>query len=424
MSSVLDISPLTRVEGHGRISVYLDGQRVEGVRLVLAESPRLFETLLLGKDYREVPEIICRICSICSTVHRVVSLLAIEKALDVGVSEQVRLYRELIVNGGHIQSHALHLYCLVLPDMLGVNGFAEMAAKAPEELQMGLRIKAVGNLIQETVGGRLIHPVTLIPGGMGKPVNKSKLLKIREALVDILPEAWKTYRLFKSAHKGGELPCPVFMAVRAEGSPTFFGERLFIGQDWSAPIEQYREILNEQAVASSNAKKTAIKGNPVTVGALARLNLGLSLSAKAQQALLESADQIMNRNILSNNLAQAIELVHTVEHSLEIVETLLASNFERVSLPRITPFRSSGSAAIEAPRGTLIHSYAFDDQGRCSGADIVTPTVINQAAMQDDLLALAQSMGGGDAQALAFALERLARTYDPCISCAVHLIRL
>ncbi|HZV82480.1 MAG TPA: nickel-dependent hydrogenase large subunit, partial [Geobacteraceae bacterium] len=171
MSNVLEISPLTRVEGHGRITVFFAGKKVEKVALSLYESPRLFEALLKGKSYAEVPEIVCRICSLCSTVHRICSLLAIEKALAIQVSEQVRLYRELILYGGHLQSHALHLYCLVLPDHVNATGLAGLAGKAPEELKMGLRIKAAGNLIQETVGGRTIHPVTLIPGGMGKPVT-------------------------------------------------------------------------------------------------------------------------------------------------------------------------------------------------------------------------------------------------------------
>lgn len=111
-----------------------------------------------------MPEIICRICSLCSTVHRICALQAIEKSMNAPTSEQTRLFRELILYGGHIQSHAMHLFCLVLPDCFRVAGLSGLADKAPEELKMGLRIKRVGNLIQETVGGRLIHPVTLIPG--------------------------------------------------------------------------------------------------------------------------------------------------------------------------------------------------------------------------------------------------------------------
>ena len=425
MSSVIEISPLTRVEGHGRIFVYLDGKRVERVQLALIESPRLFEALLLGKDHREVPEIICRICSICSSVHRVVSLLAIEKALGIEVSEQVRLYRELILYGGHIQSHALHLFCLVLPDHVGATGLPDLAAKAPEGLKMGLRIKAAGNLVQETVGGRLIHPVTLIPGGMGKPVCTEGLLRLRDALAGALPEAWQAYRLFRSfPPEMGKLPSRSFMAIKSGGAPPLFGERLFIGKNRSFPVEEYKEKLGETVVAHSNAKSSGIEGKPVIVGALARLNLGLRLSPKAALALLESRERIIRKDIYANNLAQSVELIHAVERSLEIVGILIERDFSREMPQKTVPRKGTGTAAIEAPRGALIHSYAFDASGRCTAADIVTPTAINQASMEQDLFSLAQSMEGADEQTMTAALERLVRAYDPCISCAVHLIKL
>ncbi len=425
MSSVIEISPLSRVEGHGRVFVYLDGKRVERVQLALTESPRLFEALLVGKSYREVPEIICRICSLCSTVHRVVSLQATEKALGIEVSEQVSLYRELILNGGHIQSHALHLYCLVLPDHFNATGIPDLAAKAPEELKMGLRIKAAGNLIQETVGGRLIHPVTLLPGGMGKPVNREGLLRLRDTLASTLAEAWQTYLMFSSFPAvPGDLPCHGFMAVQSGPAPPLFGERLATGTNRSFPVEEYRGMLGERWVAHSNAKTSLVNGKPVIVGALARLNLGMNISPKSTQAFRESRRRIMRMDIRANNLAQSVELIHAVERSHEIVETLIERGFNREAPPNTMPGKGSGTAAIEAPRGTLIHSYSFDARGLCSAAAIVTPTAINQAAMELDLLALARSMEGSDAQELTAALERLVRAYDPCISCAVHLVKL
>ena len=425
MSSVLEISPLTRVEGHGRVSVYLDGKRVERVTLALTESPRLFEALLVGKSYLEVPEIICRICSLCSSVHRIASLLAIEKALAIEVSEQARLYRELILNGGHIQSHALHLFCLVLPDYVGTTGIADLAGKASEELKMGLRIKAAGNLIQETVGGRLIHPVTLIPGGMGKPVSRESLLQLRETLTSVIPDSWKAYELFSSIPLPLEsLGVPRFMAVQSDSAPPLFGDRLKIGTEEPVPVEGYRETLGERVTAYSNAKTSVVEGDPLIVGALARLNLGVDLSPKGARAFRECRTQIVGRDIRANNLAQAVELVHALERSLEIVETLLTRGFDRERPTATSQRKGEGSAVIEAPRGVLIHSYSFDGRGLCSAADIITPTAINQAAMERDLLLIARAMEGFDESDMTLALEQLIRAYDPCISCAVHLVRL
>lgn len=425
MSSVIDIRPLTRVEGHGRISVFLDGKRVERVQLALTESPRLFEALLVGKDFEEVPAIICRICSLCSSVHRVTSLMAVEKALGIGATEQVQLHRELILNGGHIQSHALHLFCLVLPDHFSADSFADLAAKAPEELKRGLRIKAAGNLIQETVGGRLIHPVTLIPGGMGKPVGHEGLLKLKEALEAILPDVREAFELFSiSTSTSSSLSPSSFMAVEPGFAPPLFGERLTTGTGECFPVVEYRTAFREEVSPDTHAKRSRVNGKPVIVGALARLNIGMGLAPQAAAAFAKCRNRIVGADIRANNLAQAVELIHAVERSLEIIDILLDRGFERERPVKITPRKGSGSAACEAPRGLLIHSYSFDGRGLCTAADIITPTAINHLPMERDLLDLARSLEGADEGEMKRELEILVRAYDPCISCAVHIMRL
>lgn len=425
MSSALEISPLTRVEGHGRITVHFAGAKVEKVTLSLFESPRLFEALLKGKSYTEVPEIICRVCSLCSTVHRICSLIAIEKVMGVEVSEQTRLYRELILYGGHMQSHALHLFCLVLPDFIDATGLSGLADNAPDELKMGLRIKAVGNLIQETVGGRTIHPVTLIPGGMGKPVNRAGLLNLKETLQSVLPETRQAFELFRSfTANGNKLATPRYLSVLSDCYSPFIGDSLSMGNGETIPVDSYFNVLSEQVTGAGHAKTTLVNGLPPTVGALARLNLGMHLPPLASEAFQASRTLFTDADIRANNLAQAVELILAVERSLEIVDILLQADFTREEPLRIVPQKGTGSAAIEAPRGVLIHSYGFDGRGICTEADIVTPTVINQAAMELDLLALATLMEGADDEELTSALERLVRAYDPCISCAVHVLRI
>lgn len=425
MSNVIEIKPLTRVEGHGIARVYMDGKRAERVELALIEPPRLFEALLLGKSFEEVPEIICRICSLCSTIHRVTSLLAVENALGIDVSEETRLYRELIVNGGHIQSHALHLFCLALPDYYNAASFADLATHAPELLKLGLRIKGVGNLIQETVGGRLIHPVNIVPGGMGKRVNHAGLRELQVALETILPDTIEACNLFASfAVPGPPLPRSIFMAVQGETSSPLFGDRLDLSNGRSFMASNYREALPEKVIGHSYAKQSRFEGEAVIVGALARLNVGMGLTTMANQAFLDAREKLIDTDIRGNNLAQAIELILAVECSLEIIATLLSFETKPDRPVSIAPRKGSGSAATEAPRGVLIHSYSFDNRGFCTAADIITPTAINQAAMERDLLALAREMEGADEAELKLKLEMLVRAYDPCISCAVHLVRL
>ena len=135
MSNVIRIDQLTRVEGHGSVELVRSGKRVVAARLKLHESPRLFEALLIGRRFDEIGDIACRICSICSTVHKVAAVQAVEEAMGLVITEQTRLLRELAVQGGQIESHALYIFCLALPDYLGVSGIQELAQKEPEKLQ-------------------------------------------------------------------------------------------------------------------------------------------------------------------------------------------------------------------------------------------------------------------------------------------------
>ena len=427
MSSVVEINPLTRVEGHGSVRVYLDGSRVERVELRLTESPRLFESLLVGKSYLEVPEIICRICSLCSTIHKVTALLAVEKALGVEVSRLTRLTRELIVLGGLIQSHSLHLYCLLLPDLYHLRGVAELAQEAPEQLQAGLAVKRVGNLIQETVGGRLIHPVNITLGGLGHRLGKSQLLRLREELESVLPTCRAAWRLFSAPSPAPQLPAPYCLALNP-AAPPLSGDSLHTSGGFSFPVSSYREHIAETVLPHSHAKHAQLLGREPTVGASPRLNLSASLGASFEGAagsIFERVkDEIIGRDMRGNNVAQAVELCQAAERSLALLDELLALGGEESGPAQIAPGAGRGSAACEAPRGTLIHSYAFDPQGICTEADVITPTSLNQGALERDLLALARAMEGADAPRLGDELERLIRCYDPCISCSVHVIRL
>jgi len=423
MGSVVEINPLTRVEGHGSLKVYLDGIRVERVELCLTESPRLFETLLLDKSYAEVPEIICRICSLCSTVHKVTALLAVEKALGIRVSPATELTRELITNGGLIQDHALHLYCLLLPDLLNLPGVTGLAQTAPELLKAGLAIKRVGNLIQETVGGRLIHPVNIRLGGLGQGIGHDPLLHMQNELQEILPACREACRLFLKPFDFPKLPAPNYLALDPAG-PAYSQDFLQMTAGGSFAVADYRQHITESVLLYSHAKYARVLGQEATVGALSRLNLGAGLSAEASVIFETVKEEIIGKDIRGNNLAQAIELLQATERSLEVIGELLQIGRDGAGNVQIVPGSGRGSAACEAPRGVLIHSYSFDANGMCYEADVITPTSLNQGALARDLLVLARYMEGSEQSLLVSALERLIRCYDPCISCSVHLLQL
>lgn len=425
MSNVIEIKPLTRVEGHGAVRVYMDGSYIDRVELALVEPPRLFEALLLGKHFMEVPDIICRICSLCSTIHRITALIAVENALGINMAPETQLYRRLIVLGGHIQSHALHLFCLALPDYFNAAGFADLAKLEPDLLKLGLRIKALGNEIQETIGGRLIHPVNVKIGGMGQHIDRKILHRLKESIESILSDTIRTAELFSSfTTPAPPLPPPAYLGVKGENAPPFFGDKLVTSGGVLVEGINYRSVLSESISDHSNAKFSHFGDANIVVGALARLNLGMQLTEAAGKAFVQAKGKIIEGDIWHNNLAQAIELIFAAEAAIEVIDCLLQTKHGHSAQVKIQSRMGEGTAVTEAPRGVLIHSYSFNSRGYCLGADIITPTAINQAAMERDLLALARALAGAEESEIKIKLEMLVRAYDPCISCAVHMIKL
>lgn len=405
------IDVLTRVEGHGRVELVRRGERVVSARLNLFESPRLFEALLVGRRWDEVADIACRICSICSTVHKVAALQAVEQALAVQVSRQTGLLRQLAVQGGQIESHALHIFCLALPDYLGVGGFPGLAEVAPHELKLGLKIKALGNLIQEIVGGRAIHPFNLLLGGLGTVPAADRLQRLADQLEAVKKET-QTVIAFVSGLTE-ELPeLPPLPACAVSGGPPLFGDHLATSSGVTIPLDSAATWMNEQIEPHSNAKISRFDGTTTFfVGPLARLHLSMPP---------EYAQRLVNAPVSASLLARAVELQQAVERSMTLINQLITEGVLQEIPPPIKPISGEGTVLIEAPRGVLLHSYRFDSRGICTGANIITPTAINQVAMELSLNALVVAMDGAGYDQVRHSCERLIRCFDPCISCAVH----
>src|SRR5271157_625819 len=183
------IEHLARVEGHGGITVELEGDAVGDVRFDVFEGARLLESLVGGKRYDAVAPILSRVCSICSTAHTLTSLKATENAFGIRVSPQTELLRELMFRGESIESHALHLFLLAVPDYLNYPSAVALAADKPAAVLLGLRLKKLGNQIQEAVGGRAVHPVNAVPGGFGREPTFDQLIALRSSLIQGMADA-------------------------------------------------------------------------------------------------------------------------------------------------------------------------------------------------------------------------------------------
>jgi coenzyme F420-reducing hydrogenase alpha subunit len=414
----LIIDPLTRVEGHGRIELLIKDGRLQDVTVRLLESPRLFEKLVVGRRYDEVPDLICRICAICSAVHKLASLQALENAMAVTVPPIAVMLRELLLLGGHIQSHALHLFCLVLPDLCGTPDVLALLRKKDPLAQSGLALKAFGNRIQEVAGGRVIHPVNPVFGGVAYCPPKTEL-------ESLLKEVVRWQRGWLNLEEGfaqiasypvAQLVLGTHLAMELTKEFSLNGERLCPDNGASLPVADYVQLLDEKAVPYSYAKEATGQQGPFVTGAIVRLR---QASCRGIEVNLPSNET----GIHGNNQAQLWEVGWALRRVGMLLELLLqVDSREPLCVSMKSPCGGTGTSAIEAPRGLLIHHYVVDEWGMVVAADVVTPTAINQRVMADQLLVdLADERDHDRLQDIA---GRIVRAYDPCISCAVHLLEV
>jgi len=208
-------------------------------------------------------------------------------------------------------------------------------------------------------------------------------------------------------------------------SYTYSGDTILVSTGDEMPVEEYKNLCNEFVVTHSHAKHSLYNDQPFMVGALARLYLHRDkLRGFAGQRMAKLEDSFDPGNILWNNLAQALEVVQSIERGIEIISELIDNGYNEDEEPA-TPGKvkgGAGTAATEAPRGTLYHSYTIDDKGIVTDADVITPTAINLENMEKDIRAAVELNPKDKEDDLKLKLEKVARAYDPCISCSVHLV--
>ncbi len=431
MTRTITVDHITRVEGHGGITVSLEGDRINEVRLDVFEGIRLFEGLVRGRSAEDVTGIVSRICAICSHGHTVTSLQALENALGVTVTPQTTKLRDLAYHGANIESHALHVFVLALPDLVGHASVISLAQVAPDAVATALRLKKLGNSIQELIGGRAVHPVNYLIGGFGRVPTTAELLRLKQELTAGLDDCKRALEVLQ----GLDIPNHTHQFVRCaalvpENGTYFFGRIIEVaeeGRHVHIPVEQYRTFTNEHLVPHSHAKRSAHDGRSYMVGALARLAIsGSWVQGLARMAWKELKLSVPFDNILMNNMAQAVEMVFSVQRALQLVNELLEIGITPEEPVRYTLTAGQGAAATEVPRGILFYSYELDQQGRILAADIITPTAQNLNHAEDQIRATVEDglLGGVSDEDLRQRLAVVARAYDPCISCSVHVIRL
>ncbi|MDH4212304.1 MAG: Ni/Fe hydrogenase subunit alpha [Candidatus Thorarchaeota archaeon] len=419
------IEPLARVEGHGGIKVEIENNKVSNVEVQVLEGPRLFETLVVGKTPQEDLSIVPRICAICNLSHKYAALRGLEKAVGVKVDSGTKLYRQLMHHGEMIESHSLHIYFLALPDFLGYDNAVAMADKYGAVVTKALQLKKFGNKIMRMMGGRMIHGENPILGGFGKLPTKEELIEVKKEAIELLPFAVETIDLLA----GLEIPAHMeretqFLCCKPPHDDyDYYGDVLITSDGSEYSADDYKSAIKERVVSHSFAKRGRYNNKPFTVGALARiLLLGTRLTDKAGEARDKLINERWHRNPIFNNHAQAIEQVFSLESIPKIVDELLAGAKSKVA--KSTQATGSGTGAVEAPRGTLIHHYDVKE-GLITAADFITPT----AMFLDDIEEFIRTSGDTllsekRMDNIELEFEKIARAYDPCISCSAHLVKV
>jgi len=451
MSSTLEvhIEPLTRLEGHGKILVeYKDG-KLENVQLNVIEPPRFFEKLLVDKPGEEAPRISERICGVCPVAHHLAAVKAIEDAWDVKPLEPAVLLRKLLYAGQFIQSHALHLSVFALPDLLlrlQEKNLIGLHKRNPKLVKAAIALQEYGANLKEAIGGRAIHPVAAIPGGMSKPLTaatKRKLLKNYDEifrntieLADIYFEIFSTRGTFVKSFPPNKT---FYLAISHDGNfETYDGPVRVVNPNGEVEFEfqpkEYLSNIAEKTVKHSYVKYPFLKkiGYPkglYRVGPLARFNVAETISTPKAREYWLKLQETFGKPIhypLVYNLARVVELIHAVELSKEL---LLNNKITSGRIRReVNPKEGSGVGIVEAPRGTLIHHYVTDKDGIITRANLIVATGQNVPTIEYGIRAMAEKLKPailkGKTKEAQWKFEVLVRAYDPCISCATHLVEI
>jgi len=421
----ITVDHIARVEGKGGVEIVVGDDGVKEVRLNIIEGPRFFEAITVGKKLDEALAVYPRICSFCSAAHKLTAVEAAEKAVGFTPREEIQALREVLYIGDMIESHALHLYLLVLPDYLGYSGPLHMVDEYKKEIGIALGLKNLGSWIMDVLGSRAIHQENAVLGGFGKLPDRATLEEMKRKLKEALPKAEYTFELFTKLEQYEEVEGPItHLAVKPRGNAYgIYGDSIKASDGNEFPSEDYKKHIKEFVVEHSFAKHSHYHGRPFMVGAISRLvNNASLLYGKAKELYEGHRDLLRPTNPFANNLAQALELVYFTERAMDLIDEALA-RWPMKPRDEVEIRDGFGVSTTEAPRGVLVYALKVE-KGRVSYADIITPTAFNLAMMEEHVRMMAEKHYNDDPERLKLLAEMVVRAYDPCISCSVHVARL
>jgi coenzyme F420-reducing hydrogenase alpha subunit len=414
---------LARVEGEGAMHVTIEDGQVIDVKLRIYEPPRFFEAFLRGRGYAEASDITARICGICPVAYQMSAAQAMEQVCGVRVDGQLGALRRILYCGEWIESHALHVFMLHLPDFLGYDSALEMARDHPEAVERALELKKIGNEVMALIGGREIHPINVRVGGWYRVPRKRELAPLRDRLARARELALEATGLTASLDFPDYAQDYELVALDTPEEYPIERGRIVSSRGLDVTVDEYDEHFVEEHVPWSNALHSSIRERgSYLCGPLARFALSFDrLSPAAREAAVEAGLTPDERNPFRSIVVRSVELVYAADEALRLVDA-----YEEPDAPavEIEPRAGTGYGCTEAPRGILYHRYRLDDDGTILDAKIVPPTSQNQRVIEEDLRGVVErSLDIPDGE-LSLLCEQTIRNYDPCISCATHFLSL
>jgi NAD-reducing hydrogenase large subunit len=445
------IDPVTRIEGHAKITIHLDDQgQVAEARFHVAEF-RGFEKFCEGRPFYEMAGITARVCGICPVSHLLASVKAGDQILSVAIPPAAEKLRRLLNLGQITQSHALSFFHLSAPDLLlGFDSPPEkrhvfgLAAVHPELARAGIRLRQFGQEIIEALGGKKIHPAWVAPGGVRGPLTEERRQHIRGRLPEARATTLTALGVFKGlldkyqeeADTFGNFPSLFMGLVADDGTWEHYGDRIrFVdskGQVVADKLDpaRYQEYIGEAMEPWSYLKSPYYKplGYPdgmYRVGPLARLNLSQRMGTPAADRELTEYRQRGKGTVNSSfyfHYARLIEILTALERIellLDDADVVSAHFRARAGVNRL-----EGVGVSEAPRGTLFHHYQVDEHGLMRKVNLIIATGQNNLAMNRTVTQIAQRYVRGSKvpEGILNRIEAGIRAFDPCLSCSTHAV--
>jgi len=444
------IEPVTRIEGHGKVTLMVDEEgHVKQARMHVVEF-RGFERFVQGRPYWEIPVLVQRLCGICPVSHH----LAAAKAMDriVGgenLTPTAEKMRRLMHYGQTFQSHALHFFHLVSPDLLfgfdadpAIRNVIGVAKKFPDLAVQGVMMRKYGQEIIKATAGKKIHGTGAIPGGINKNLSKEErdvFLKDIDQMMNWSVAALKIAKDYTSEHleklaSFGSFPSNHLSLVRSDGALDLYhgnlrakdanGKKIFDKVDYS----KYLDYIAEEVRPWSYMKFPFIKSLGTEtgwyrVGPLARINncdfIDTPIAEKERKEFMKLGNGKPVNVTMAYHWARMIELLHSAE---KIKELLHDKDLQGENLVVKGKRRSEGVGLLEAPRGTLFHHYKVNDDDQVVMANLIVSTTHNNEPMNRAVQKVAEEYLDGKeiTEGLLNHVEVAIRAYDPCLSCATH----